>query len=149
VVRHRPRRRALDQGVAVPEAEADRDPSASSASPAGPDGRGGPAETEGVSRAERLRKNAEYGGTWNGKKYGGWPREHISDWVFPSRTNPANSMADFFGKEDAVMKALTKVEDFDPARSAAHGVDRGERDVSEPVGRPAARTRDRGCLEHL
>ena len=63
---------------------------------------------------ERVRKNAEYGGTWNGKKYGGWPREHISDWVFPSRTNPANSMANFFGKEDAVMKALAKVEDFDP-----------------------------------
>jgi integrase len=63
---------------------------------------------------ERVRKNAEYGGTWNGKKYGGWPREHISDWVFPSRTNPANAMANFFGKEDAVMKALAKVEDFDP-----------------------------------
>jgi hypothetical protein len=61
---------------------------------------------------ERVRKNAEYGGTWNGKKYGGWPREHISDCVFPSRT-PANSMANFFGKEDAVMEALAKVEDFD------------------------------------
>jgi integrase len=63
---------------------------------------------------ELIRKNAEYGGTWNGKKYGGWPREQISDWVFPSRTNPANSMANFFGKEDAVMRALAKVEDFDP-----------------------------------
>jgi integrase len=63
---------------------------------------------------ELVRKNAEYGGTWNGKKYGRWPRESISEWVFPSRTNRANSMANFFGKEDAVMRALAKVEDFDP-----------------------------------
>jgi hypothetical protein len=63
---------------------------------------------------ERIRKNAEYGGTWNGRKYGGWPRGQISDWVFPSRTNPANSMANFFAKEDAVMRALAKVKDFDP-----------------------------------
>jgi integrase len=63
---------------------------------------------------ELARKNATYGGTWNGKKYGGWPRERISDWVFPSRTNPAHAMANFFGKEDAVMRALAKVEDFDP-----------------------------------
>ena len=58
--------------------------------------------------------NAVYGGTWNGKRYGGWPREQISDWVFPSRTNPARAMANFFGKEDAVMRALAKVDDFDP-----------------------------------
>ncbi|NOT27764.1 MAG: integrase family protein [Acidobacteria bacterium] len=63
---------------------------------------------------ELARKNAEYGGTWNGKKFGGWPREHISDWVFPSRTNPARAMANFFGKETAVMRTLAKVEDFDP-----------------------------------
>jgi integrase len=63
---------------------------------------------------ELVRKNAEYGGTWNGKKYGGWPRAHISDWVFPSRTDPANAMANFFGKEDAVMKALAKVDDLEP-----------------------------------
>jgi hypothetical protein len=27
---------------------------------------------------ELARKNAAYGGTWNGKKYGGWPRDQIS-----------------------------------------------------------------------
>jgi integrase len=44
---------------------------------------------------ELARKNATYGGTWNGKKYGGWPREQISDWVFPGRTNPAHAMASY------------------------------------------------------
>jgi integrase len=88
---------------------------------------------------ELARKNATYGGTWNGKKYGGWPRERISDWVFPSRTNPAHAMANFFGKEDAVMRALAKVEDFDPhdlRRTASTWAN----DVSEPMGRPAARS---------
>jgi hypothetical protein len=47
---------------------------------------------------ELARKSAAYGGTWNGKKYGGWPREQISDWVFSIRTNPAHAMANFFGK---------------------------------------------------
>jgi integrase len=49
-----------------------------------------------------------------GKKFGGWPRDHISDWVFPSRTNPEASMANFFAKERVVMRTLAKVEDFDP-----------------------------------
>jgi hypothetical protein len=82
---------------------------------------------------ERVRKNADYGGTWNGKKYGGWPREHISDWVFPRRTNPANSMANFFGKEDAAMKALAKVEDFDPLKSLPNSVGRELRGRSQPA----------------
>ena len=60
-----------------------------------------------------LARTQRMGGKWNGKKWGS-PRGQISDWVFPSRTEPARAMAHFFGKEDAVMRALAKVEDFDP-----------------------------------
>ena len=37
---------------------------------------------------------AAYGGTWNGKQWG-WPREAISDFVFPSRTDPGAGARNF------------------------------------------------------
>jgi integrase len=62
---------------------------------------------------ELARKNAAYGGTWNGKQWG-WPREAISDFVFPSRTDPAAGARNFWAEE---IKELTKqagVDDFRP-----------------------------------
>jgi integrase len=62
---------------------------------------------------ERARKNAAYGGTWNGQQWG-WPREAISDFVFPSRTDPTAGARSFWAEE---MKELTEkadIEDFKP-----------------------------------
>ncbi len=62
---------------------------------------------------ELARKNAAYGGTWNGKKWG-WPREAISDFVFPSRTDPEAPARNFWAEEIKELSTQAKVEDFRP-----------------------------------
>jgi integrase len=62
---------------------------------------------------ELARKNAAYGGTWNGKKWG-WPREAISDFVFPSRTNPAAGARNFWAEEIKELAEKADIADFKP-----------------------------------
>src|SRR5580704_1382105 len=62
---------------------------------------------------ELARKNAAYGGTWNGKQWG-WPREAISDFVFPSRTDPAAGARNFWAEEVKELAEKADVEDFKP-----------------------------------
>jgi integrase len=62
---------------------------------------------------ELARKNAAYGGTWNGKKWG-WPREAISDFVFPSRTDPAAGARNFWAEEIKELMTKANVDDFRP-----------------------------------
>jgi integrase len=53
------------------------------------------------------------GGTWNGKKWG-WPREAISDFVFPSRTNPAAGARNFWAEEIKELAEKADIADFKP-----------------------------------
>jgi len=62
---------------------------------------------------ELARKNAAYGGTWNGKKWG-WPRDAISDFVFPSRTNPAAGARNFWAEEIKELNEKADIKDFKP-----------------------------------
>jgi integrase len=62
---------------------------------------------------ELNRKNALYGGTWNGEKWG-WPREGISDFAFPSRRNPEEGATNFWAEEVKEMASRAKVDDFRP-----------------------------------
>ena len=54
-----------------------------------------------------------YGGTWNGKKWG-WPREAISDFVFPSRTDPAAGARNFWAEEIKELAEKADIADFKP-----------------------------------
>ena len=62
---------------------------------------------------ELARKNAAYGGTWNGKKWG-WPRAAISDFVFPSRTDPAAGARNFWAEEIKGITEKATIDDFKP-----------------------------------
>ena len=60
---------------------------------------------------ELARKNAAYGGTWNGRKWG-WPCEAISDFVFPSRTDPEAGARNFWAEEVKELSKKANVDDF-------------------------------------
>jgi integrase len=62
---------------------------------------------------ELARKNAAYGGTWNGTKWG-WPRDAISDFVFPSRIDPAAGARNFWAEEIKELTKKANVDDFRP-----------------------------------
>lgn len=61
---------------------------------------------------ELARKNAEFGGTWRGRE-NAWPRERVSDWVFPSAKG-AGHLPNYFYRETVAMMKLAKVDDFNP-----------------------------------
>ena len=88
---------------------------------------------------ERVRKNAEYGGTWNGKKYGRLAaRGHLGLGLSEpdgSRERDGELLRQG-GRGDA---GTGQGRGFRSARSPPHGVDLGQRDMSECVGRPPAR----------
>lgn len=65
-----------------------------------------------MSRSWRGRMQ-HTGGTWNGKKWG-WPRAAISDFVFPSRTDPEAPARNFWAEEVKELSRQAKVDDFRP-----------------------------------